>query len=209
MLEEEFKGSDLVQTAKRPPHPTPPPPARVPSYTEGNPSPLNVSDSFSKPGLHVTVISPSVISVTAQKHLQAEEPHTYNLGTGNAAVELRKRNTCSVYTLLSFLFKDNTTRGKVGETSEKQKVRSTAWAGANYSLHGAVSRVSGCLRLCPLGQMQPKANKMIYHLTAFNVMKRNCRITYLDISHFTCQNSIDANRCTSNTAADLHVCSVG
>lgn len=42
----------------------------------------------------------------------------------------------------------------------------------------AVSRVC-CLRLCLLGQMQPKANKMTYRLTTLNLMICNCRMKYL------------------------------
>lgn len=52
----------------------------------------------------------------------------------------------------------------------------------------AVSRVCCCLRVCLLGQFQPKANQMVEHLTSLNLVTRNCRIKHLDsfpTSHVT------------------------
>lgn len=90
---------------------------------------------------------------------------------------------CYVYLLLSFLFKDHTTLGEAEETSEKPKVLSTPRTCANHSLNRAavaISRVCCCLRLCLLGQRQPKANKIIYRLTTVNLVICNRRIKYLD-----------------------------
>lgn len=69
-------------------HPEPP------SYTEANCSHLNVSNSFSKPGLNF----PLQFSMKAQKHLQMEKHHTYNFG-----VCILCKSLCLF--LLSFLFK--------------------------------------------------------------------------------------------------------
>lgn len=160
--------------------PSPSPP-KMPSYTEANHSRLNVSNPFSKPGPNLTVIFPSVISMKAHKHLQMEEHRTYNFGMCNAAVYHMKKPVMFIYCCPS-CSKTTPLLGKLKKLV-RTKVLSTPEACEHYSLNRAVvavSRVCCCLRVCLLGQFQPKANKMIYHLTSLNLVMRNCRIKHLD-----------------------------
>lgn len=176
----------------------PPSPPEMPSYTEANHWHLNVSNSFSKPGSNVTVIVPSVISMKAHKHLQMEEHRTYCLGMCNAAMYLMNKTvmltdccpSCSKKTPLLVQLKKLMRNRKSFPHWERVK---TILLAAE-----AVSRVC-CLRLCLLGQMQPKANKMTYRLTTMNLMICNCRMKYLyEIYHFTYKNSRDTERYTND-----------
>lgn len=183
--EKELKRSPWVPMSAASFHPPDPPPSLSlkPSDKEANHWRLNVSNSFSKPGSNVTVIIPPVISMKACKHLQMEECCTYNLGMYDAAVYLMEKKKKPVMFIgCPSCSKTTPLMVKLKKLVRNRKVLSTPWTCENHSLHGAVgavSRVCCCLRLCLLGQMQPKANKMIYHLTALNLMICNCRMKYL------------------------------